>query len=378
MLERATTLTENASMNVLNSTSKRLMARMRIFVRRPEVKEMASDLLERVAKVYQRIKATIKVISRSLLERGKMVAETAVRNDVRPDAYLACNETSGIYKNKAGSAYGEEGARSSLHLIQNVGPAPLVVDLPFPLEFASQGNKFRWTILDDQWEFPNSSMEKCAPLLKREPITGADNRSCSAWETASRILNAVLRHGTTVTFIKGGWVSCTEAIRHVKSRLRKTNEGWLIDQIASVHWLFGLLHDKTVKPRFQLAGIVDKTSTLVKICYVRCKSGHNKEVAKLIPNDSIYSKIEARHLHLISCICHKTKFENILGIFSMGFVPGGVMNHNNRAHSNFTPFPPFDDRNIASGRPAGVYDVMIIFNKEMLIKYDLRMSMSAI
>ena len=136
----------------------------------------------------------------------------------------------------------------------------------------------------------------------------------------------------------------------------------MFEQIASVHWLFGLLHDKTVKPRFQLAGIVDKTGTLVKICYVRCKSRHSK-VAKLIPNDSIYSKIEARHLHLISCICHKTKFENILSIFSMGLVPGGVMNHNNRAHSNFTPFPPFDNRNIASGRLAGVYDVVIISKK---------------
>ena len=142
--------------------------------------------------------------------------------------------------------------------------------------------------------------------------------------------------------------------------------------------MYGLLHDTTVKSRFQLAGTVNKTGALVKICYVRCKSGHSKEVAKLIPSDSIYSKIEVKHLHLISCICHKTKFEHILSIFTMGLVPGGVMNRNKRAHSNFTPFPPFDNRNIAPGRLAGEYDVEIVFNKEKLIKYDLRMSMSAI
>ena len=124
---------------------------------------MAPDLLERVAKVYQRIKATIKVIPRSFLERGKMVVETAVRNDVRPDAYLACNGTSGIYKDKAGKAYGETGARPSLNLIQEVGPPPLVVELPFPRGYEGQGNKFRWTILDDQWEFPSASTGRCAP-----------------------------------------------------------------------------------------------------------------------------------------------------------------------------------------------------------------------
>ena len=121
-----------------------------------------------------------------------------------------------------------------------------------------------------------------------------------------------------------------------------------------------------------------RTGTLVKICYVRCKSGHSKDVANLIPKDSIYTKIEPEHLHLISCICHKTKLENIKSIFLNDLIPGGDKSRNNRAHSNFTPFPPFDNRNIAPGRLAGEYDVVIVFNKEKLIKYDLRMSMSAI
>ena len=54
------------------------------------------------------------------------------------------------------------------------------------------------------------------------------------------------------------------------------------------------------------------------------------------------------------------------------------MSQDNRAHSNFTPFPPFDNRNIAPGRLAGEYDVVIVYSKEKLLKYDLRMSMSAI
>ena len=142
-------------------------------------------------------------------------------------------------------------------------------------------------------------------------MNGADDWSCGAWGAGSRILNAVLRHSETATFEQGGWVNCLEALQYVRSGLNKSYADWAIDQIASIHWLFGFLHDRTLKSRFQLAGIVDKAGILVKICYVRCKSGHSAHVAKLIPNDSIYSKINVSHLDLISCICHKTKFENL-------------------------------------------------------------------
>ena len=343
--------------------------------RRPEFKEMDPDLLEKANKLFQRIKATIKVIPRSIMERGKVVVETAVRNDVRPDASLASNDTSSIYNDKEGKAYGVKGATSSLHLVQAFGPPPLVVALPVPWDYANQaGNKFRgkfkWTIIDDQWVFPDASLE-CAPLLREIFMGGADDWHRKAWEHGSRILNAVLRHSDSAHFEKGGWVN---------KRLRKTYKEWGVEQIASVHWLFGLLHDAgpTVKSRFQLAGVVDGAGVMVRICYVRCKSGHNKRVADLIPSDSIYTKIEEKHLHLISCICHKTKFENIKSIFLNGLIPGGNKSPDNRAHSNFTPFPPFDNRNIAPGRLAGECDVVIVFNNEKLMKYDLRMSMSAI
>ena len=82
----------------------------------------------------------------------------------------------------------------------------------------------------------------------------------------------------------------------------------VVVRIATVHWLFGLMFDSdpTLKSRYQLAGVVDNNGTLVEICYVRCKSGHNEKVASLIPDDTIYTKITPKHLEYISCICHKT------------------------------------------------------------------------
>ena len=49
-----------------------------------------------------------------------------------------------------------------------------------------------------------------------------------------------------------------------------------------------------IKSRFQLAGVVNGCDTLVDICYVRCKSGHSTQIAELIPDDSLYTKIEEK------------------------------------------------------------------------------------
>ena len=67
---------------------------------RPEFSEMDAELRERAKKVYQKLKATIKVIPLSLPERGEVVVEAAVNNDVRPDSHLAAYDTTGIYKDK--------------------------------------------------------------------------------------------------------------------------------------------------------------------------------------------------------------------------------------------------------------------------------------
>ena len=67
---------------------------------RPEFNEMDAELRERAKKVYQKLKATIKVIPLSLPERGEVVVEAAVNNDVRPDSHLAAYDTTGIYKDK--------------------------------------------------------------------------------------------------------------------------------------------------------------------------------------------------------------------------------------------------------------------------------------
>ena len=215
--------------------------------RRLEFKEMGVELLERASKVFQKIKATIKVISRSLPGRGKVVVETAVNNDVRPGAFLAADDTSGIYKDKEGKAYGEKGARSSQHLIHEIGLPPQVVAMPIPREFAYQkGGNFKWTILDDQRGLPNASVT-CSRLLKRVLTNGVDKWNSWAWGAGSRILNAVLRHSETVPFQQGGWVTCPDALRAARSGLNKSYGDWVVTQIVSIHWLFGLLHDATLK-----------------------------------------------------------------------------------------------------------------------------------
>ena len=62
----------------------------------------------------------------------------------------------------------------------------------------------------------------------------------------------------------------------------------------------------------------------------------------------------------------------------MGLIPGGGRSRNKRAHVNFMPSPPFDNRNLAPGRLEGEYNVVIIFKPEELIKFNLRLSMNAI
>ena len=67
-----------------------------------------------------------------------------------------------------------------------------------------------------------------------------------------------------------------------------------------------------------------------------------------------------------------------MSIFSFGLVPGGIRSHNDRAHINFMPFPPFDNRNLAPGRLGGEYNVVTRFKPEDMIRFNLRMSMDAI
>ena len=181
--------------------------------------------------------------------------------------------------------------------------------------------------------------------------------------------------------MKGGWVDVKDALEIVQQGLYKTyKKSWVVDEIATIHWLRGLLLNVggPVKSRFQLAGVVNEKDTLVQICYVRCKSGHSRYIAGRIPRDSLYAKVEEKHLPLISRVCHKTKLEYIKKIFLLDLIPGGEKYWIDRAHSNFTPFPPFDERNIAAGRLGEEFNAVIVYSKEKLLRYDLRIAMSAV
>ena len=89
-------------------------------------------------------------------------------------------------------------------------------------------------------------------------------------------------------------------------------------------------------------------------------------------------KITEEHLEHISCICHKTKFENLRSIFTIGLAPGGISSANDRAHINFTPFPPFDSRNMAPARPGKELNAAIVFKPKAMLRYNIGLSLNAI
>ena len=200
--------------------------------------------------------------------------------------------------------YGVKGAGSSIQLIREVGAPLEAIGMNLPEDYP-KGGKFKWMVVDACWEFPNASTA-CGPLNKALFANAAGKSKLGPWEAGSRIFNAALRHGNhpNISYQRGGWVDCASALAAVRDGLSKKYDMKTVVRIASVRWLFGMMFDKdkTLKSRFQLAGVVDGNGTLVEICYVRCKSGHSEQVAKLIPNGTIYTKITSEHLNYISCL----------------------------------------------------------------------------
>ena len=222
------------------------------------------------------------------------------------------HDATGIYKNKQGVSYGERGARSSIQLIHAVGPPLEAITMPLPKEYPSDRG-FRWLVVDDCRKLPNPAIA-CLPLDKTPFKSKA---KIGPWELASRVLNKAIRHGGDgkICFQKGGSVDSQSALAAVYTEIRRKYDKKTAEQLATVHWLFALMFDSvedpTMKSRYHLAGVVDNGGTLVQICYVRRKSGHNSKVASLIPDETIYTKITEMHLKYISCICHKTRFEHL-------------------------------------------------------------------
>ena len=125
---------------------------------------MDAELRKRAKEVYQKLKATVKVIPLSLPGRGEKVVETAVNNDDRPDSYLAARDTTGIYKDKEGVDYGVKGAGSSIRLIHAVGLPLEAIGMDLPVDYPRDGS-FRWVVVDDCWGLPHASLA-CGPLQK--------------------------------------------------------------------------------------------------------------------------------------------------------------------------------------------------------------------
>ena len=211
---------------------------------RPEFSEMDAELRERAKKVYQKLKATIKVIPLSFPERGEVVVETAVNNDVRPDSHFAAYDTTGIYKDKKGVDYGVKGAGSSIQLIRAVGAPLEAIGMNLPEDYP-KGGKYKWMVVDDCWELPNASVA-CGPLNKDLVNKSKGKSKIGSWEAGSRILNTAFRHGNNlnITYQRGGWVDCASALAAVRDGLSKKCDFKDVVRIATVHWLSGTMFDK--------------------------------------------------------------------------------------------------------------------------------------
>ena len=301
--------------------------------------------------------------------------EAAVKNDNRPESSLAAHNAGSIYRDENGAHYETKGASSALSLLRSVGPPERTVDIPLSNEYPSSMG-YSWQVIDECYTVPYTDL----PRLHREWYEDQ-----SPWNEASRILNAVLRYGGTykggpIRFRTGGWVVAHTILAVFGRELSKRHSPEIVRQIASSDWLLALMFDTKwnpgVKLRCQLAGVVDNDGTLVRVCYIRNKSGRSEEIAKFIPDDSLYSLIKEQHLPLISCVSHKTKLEHLESIFTDGLTPGGLSG--DRAHINFTPSPPFDERNLAAGRRGQDYGVVIVYNPRAMLEYNLRISQNAI
>ena len=130
----------------------------------------------------------------------------------RPDASLAANNTAKIYNDPTGKPYSQIGAKSARHLVQTIGPPPLVKDLPVPGFYVNPldgkfKDNFDWMILDDQFPFPARSVPACQPLLRKTFDDSANQWERGAWDHGSRCLNALLRQSLGLDrYVREGWL----------------------------------------------------------------------------------------------------------------------------------------------------------------------------
>ena len=206
---------------------------------------------------------------------------------------------------------------------------------------------------------------------------------------ASKILNRALRHRNVedkfqLEVLYNGWASVQDCIDFLRMTLSNTKMPWgSIDFICSVNWLYGVALDDE-KSRFELAAVTDgngidpRGSNVRSIEYIRVANGHSGSIAGNMDHDSAYVPLTSAVAEDISCLCHKTKRENICSIFYEGLVPGGIAG--TRRHTNLSPYLPHDPRNFAAGRSDYSYDTVIMFDKEALFRdnVELRMSLNGI
>ena len=191
-----------------------------------------------------------------------------------------------------GRPYATKGASTVAELLKQVGPPPKALELPLSDIEVRSGT--RWTIVDECLPMPKTKIES----LARSPALN------DVWNEASRALNKVLRYGGRVKnhdvkFEMGGWLSKGTVLCYVEESLLKSRRPIprnLIENICTEEWLLGLMkdteNDKTVKSRYQLAGMLNNKGIMWQIKFVRNKSGHGEEVAKnFVPDGTLYTTV---------------------------------------------------------------------------------------
>ncbi len=183
---------------------------------------------------------------------------------------------------------------------------------------------------------------------------------------------------------KNGWASVADVVHYLrlvlaKQRTDSAKQREINNYLCSVNWLFSItLADK--KKRYQLACLTDNNGQsasgthLTSIEFIRVASGHSRCFVENMDTDASYVALGPKFVDYISCLCHKTKKENILSIFYDGLLPGGTAG--NRGHSNLSPFLPHDPRNRAAGRAADSYDTVIMYDMSFLLTDGIELSMS--
>ncbi|MCP4195363.1 MAG: RNA 2'-phosphotransferase [Planctomycetaceae bacterium] len=184
----------------------------------------------------------------------------------------------------------------------------------------------------------------------------------SEWVPISRALTKTLRwdgckHGSRrrpVGCDTGGWFPVKELYQMS-----------FADILLTPQILLNIIyHDN--KGRFQVCFEADDDGRFSEYFAVRATQGHG---IPWLDQRRLACPVDAADLAHLGCVTHITQFQNLIGIFRLGLLPGGNLHHSARAEINFGCHFYDDKRRDVTGRAGQFgYDVSIVFDKARLAR----------